>query len=63
MRTESAIEIFQVSRKTHCDISVDDAMITGVLRKKVSWFKHLKEFFKYLTTKIVKKLKIYFKKF
>jgi len=37
MRTESAIEIFQVSRKTHCDISVDDAMITGVLRKKVNY--------------------------
>ena len=51
MSTESAIEIFQVSRKTHCDISVDDALITGVLREKVGRFKCQKEYFKYLTTK------------
>merc|ERR1719427_225180 len=37
MSTESAIEIFRISRRTHCDISVDDAMITGVLREKVDF--------------------------
>lgn len=36
MGLETAKTIFSQSQHTHCDLSVDDVMISGVLRIKVS---------------------------